>query len=75
MRIPEYKDNNSEAAQVIKQMGYAPTRWWRAIADNGTLLAESSDPKEFEAMNFEDSVKIERMYHKTEATWIEEDPS
>lgn len=50
---------------------WTPTSWWRAIDADGSLLAETTDPDDLEALGLvgKPGVTIQRLYEKKLTEW------
>lgn len=59
-----------------KAADYTPTKWWRAVDVEGNVLAETSDPDDFEALglNGKQGVSFQRLYGQRLDAWFEELP-
>jgi hypothetical protein len=53
-----------------------PTKWWRAIDADGKVLAETSDPEDFETLELigKRGVTFQRLYERRLDEWVEEKP-
>lgn len=64
-----------EVAQALER-GFEPGRWWLASQLDGTVLAETSNPKEFKGLGLLDrtDVRFYRQYVRRDEEWVTETP-
>lgn len=65
------------AAPHLVAREFSPTRWWRAIAPDGSLLAETSATDDFTHLDLIDNpgVTFQRLYEEVPASvWRDETP-
>lgn len=72
--MDELEENVPPVDEVKRALerGFSPARWVRAVALDGTLLAETSNPSEFRYLGLTDreDVRFYQMYTRTDEEWV-----
>ena len=71
-KLRELRDQ-LDALNAVIGAAANPTRWWRALDDDGTMLAETSSPRDFDHLGFrgKPGVRIQRLFEANLGEWRE----
>ena len=55
----------------MTEKDWTPTRWWRVLADDGSLWAETSNEAEARLL-MRPGDTLQRLYERAEQRWVEQ---